>query len=194
MGDEEREEELPCEGETPTFNQARNVVLFKHHQDELRDLAIKALANERAGHTLQPTDILNEVWLRLFRSRVFEDDADRADLLREAARTIRQILVDHARRRKAQIRGGEWKRVPLDDMLDYCEKKRVDIEAVHEALNDLGRSNQRQATVMTLRFFCGFRVREVAEQLGVSSGTVENDYRLARVWLKERLGDGDADE
>lgn len=168
---------------------ARNNALFDQHRDEFRRLAIKALANERAGHTLGPTDILQEVWLRLFRSRVFEADADRGQLLREASRTIRQILVDHARRRNAEIRGGQWKRVPLDDMLDYCEKKRVDIEAVHEALNVLSQSHQRQATIMTLRFFCGFRVKEVAEQLGVSAATVDSDYRLARVWLKGRLGD-----
>ena len=156
-------------------------------------MATRAMARERADHTLQATALLHEAWLRLVREEGLDGIADRDRLIMAAARAMRQVLVDHDRHRKAGKRGGGMRRVPLDDVLDGLIAKGVDVQAVHEALDDLARApgqGRRQATVMTLRIFGRFSVKEVAEQLDVCVGTVENDYRRARAWLHRRLGGG----
>jgi RNA polymerase sigma factor (TIGR02999 family) len=100
-----------------------------------------------------------------------------------------EVLVDHARARRRLRRGGDYQRVPLDDVLDHCESQRIDVIALREALDDLTTVNERQSQVVLLRFLFGYTVEEAAERLEVSVSTVEGDWRLARAWLRQRLGE-----
>jgi RNA polymerase sigma factor (TIGR02999 family) len=129
--------------------------------------------------------------IRLLGEAVFEKAADRGFLLAAAARAMREVLIDHARRRAAARRGGGMRRVPLDAVVDYFEGQRLDVVVVHEALDRLAALDGRQAQVMTLRYFGGMTVAEVAAALGVSVATAEQDWRLARAWLAGQLGGGD---
>jgi len=104
---------------------------------------------------------------------------------------MREVLIDHARRWAAGRRGGGRRRVVLDAVVDYLEGQGLDVVAVHEALDRLADLDGRQAQVMTLRYFGGMTVAEVATALGVSVTTVEHDWRLARAWLAGQLGGGD---
>jgi RNA polymerase sigma factor (TIGR02999 family) len=101
---------------------------------------------------------------------------------------MRQLLVEHVRLRRAQKRGGGWRRVPLDDLSDSLAQQSLEAAAVHDALERLAAFHERQSQVITLRFFGGFTVDEVAELLGVSVSTVESDFRIARAWLHRHLG------
>jgi RNA polymerase sigma factor (TIGR02999 family) len=156
--------------------------------DELRQVASRLMRRERANHTLSPTAVVHEAVIRLLGEAVFDEAADRNFLLASAARAMREVLIDHARRRSAGRRGGDRKRVPLDAAVDYFEGQGLDILAVHEALDRLAELNERQAHVMTLRYFGGMTVPEVAAALGVAAVTVERDWRLARAWLAGQLG------
>jgi RNA polymerase sigma factor (TIGR02999 family) len=100
---------------------------------------------------------------------------------------MRQILIDHSRRRDAGKRGGHWQRVPLDGVLDYLLEQQLDVQGIHNALEELETLNARQATIVTLRIIGGFTAQEVAERLGVPLAEVDADYRLARAWLRKRL-------
>src|SRR5262249_28908660 len=122
---------------------------------------------------------------------VFDKALDRGDLLAAAARAMREVLIDHARRRAADRRGGGRQRVSLDLVLDYFEKQKLDVVAVHAALHRLAVLNERQAQVMTLRYFGRLTIAEVAAALGVSPVTVERDWRLARAWLRDQLREGE---
>jgi RNA polymerase sigma factor (TIGR02999 family) len=155
--------------------------------EELRRVAAGLMRRERTDHTLPPTAVVHEAVIRLLGDSVFDKAADRSYLFASAARAMREVLIDHARRRGAGRRGGSWKRVPLDAVVDSFEVQGLDIVAVHEALDGLAELNERQAQVMTLRYFGGMTVPEVAEALGVSVVTVERDWRLARAWLAGQL-------
>jgi RNA polymerase sigma-70 factor, ECF subfamily len=159
--------------------------------DELRRVASGLMHRERAGHTLSPTAVVHEAVIRLLGEAVFDKATDRNFLFASAARAMREVLIDHARRRSADRRGGSRRRVALDSVVDYFEEQGLDVVAVHEALDRLGELNSRQAHVMTLRYFGGMTVPEVAAALGVSIVTVERDWRLARAWLASQLGGGD---
>jgi RNA polymerase sigma-70 factor (ECF subfamily) len=165
--------------------------LLAHVYDELRRVASGLMRGERAGHTLSPTAVVHEAVIRLLGEAVFEKAADRGFLLAAAARAMREVLIDHARRRAAARRGGGMRRVPLDAVVDYFEGQGLDVVAVHEALDRLAALDGRQAQVMTLRYFGGMTVAEVAAALGVSVATAEQDWRLARAWLASQLGGGD---
>jgi len=156
--------------------------------DELRRVATRLMRRERADHTLSPTAVVHEAVIRLLGESVLDKAADRSFLFASAARAMREVLIDHARRRSADRRGGNRRRVPLDAAVDYFEEQGLDVVAVHEALDRLAEVDARQAQVMTLRYFGGMTVSEVAEALGVSKVTVERDWRLARAWLVGRLG------
>jgi RNA polymerase sigma factor (TIGR02999 family) len=106
-----------------------------------------------------------------------------------AARAMRQVLVDHARRRAADKRGGDRERLPLDDVLDHFAEQHLDLLAVHEALTRLAGLHERQSQVVELRFFGGYTVEEIAGQLGVSVSTVESDFRKATAFLRGQLSD-----
>jgi RNA polymerase sigma-70 factor (ECF subfamily) len=159
--------------------------------DELRRVASALMRRERADHTLSPTAVVHEAVIRLLGEAVFEKAADRGFLLAAAARAMREVLIDHARRRAAARRGGGSRRVPLDAVVDYFEGQGLDVVAVHEALDRLAALDGRQAQVMTLRYFGGMTVAEVAAALGVSVATAEQDWRLARAWLTGQLGGDD---
>jgi RNA polymerase sigma-70 factor, ECF subfamily len=159
--------------------------------DELRRVASRMMLRERAGHTLPPTAVVHEAVIRLLGEGVFDRAADRNFLFASAARAMREVLIDHARQRAAVRHGGGMRRVPLDSVVDYFEGQGLDVVAVHEALDRLAALDGRQAQVMTLRYFGGMTVAEVAAALGVSAWTVEQDWRLARAWLAGQLGGGD---
>ncbi len=155
--------------------------------DELRRVASRLMSRERTNHTLSPTAVVHEAVIRLLGEEVFDRAADRSFLFSSAARAMREVLIDHARRRKASRRGGGWKRVPLDQIVDYFEEQGLDVVAIHESLDRLAEMNERQAQVMTLRYFGGLTVPQVAAALDVSIATVERDWRLARAWLGTQL-------
>lgn len=153
---------------------------------ELRRIAGRLMTGERPGHTLQATALVNEAYLRLADSLETAPEA-RRKLYAMAARSMRQILVDHARARGAQKRRAAGARVALagvaaDDGL--CE---VDILAVEEALQRLAVLDERKAKIVELRFFAAMPFQEIAELLGVSKATVSADWTFARAWLKTEL-------
>jgi RNA polymerase sigma-70 factor (ECF subfamily) len=160
--------------------------------DELRRVASRLMRRERNDHTLSPTAVVHEAVIRLLGDAVFDKAVDRSYLFAAAARAMREVLIDHARRRAADRRGGGRRRVPLDQVVDYFEEQGLDVVAVHEALDRLAELNERQAQVMTLRYFGGLTMSEVALAIGVSLVTVERDWRLARAWLGGQLRKGDA--
>jgi RNA polymerase sigma-70 factor (ECF subfamily) len=162
--------------------------------DELRQVAGRLMRSERPDHTLPPTAVVHEAVIRLLGDAVFDKAPDRSYLFAAAARAMREVLVDHARRRAADRRGGGRQRVPLDLVVDYFEAQNLNVIAVHEALNRLTGLNERQGQVMTLRYFGGLTVPEVAGALGVSPVTVERDWRLARAWLRGQLREGAAND
>jgi len=155
--------------------------------DELRRRAADLLRRERPGHTLQPTALVHEALLRLLSPQALGSTRDRAHFLAAAARAMRQVLVDHARRRAADKRGGGQEVLPLDEALDYLAEQKLDVLAVHEALTELAGLSERQSQVVELRFFGGYTVEEIAELLEVSVSTVESDFRKATAFLRSRL-------
>lgn len=159
--------------------------------DELKGVATRLMSRERAGHSLPPTAVVHEAVIRLLGEAVFDRAVDRSFLFASAARSMREVLIDHARRRGADRRGGGRHRVPLDLVVDYFEEQGLDVVAVHEALDRLALLSPRQAQVMTLRYFGGMTVAEVALALDVSVVTVERDWRLARAWLRGQLRDSE---
>jgi RNA polymerase sigma factor (TIGR02999 family) len=154
--------------------------------DELRRIAAAHLRRERAGHTLQPTALVHEAYLRLLeQSGQFHDETH---FRATASRVMRQILVDHARRRGADKRGGGWLRVALcDDEVGGAADRDVEILALDEALEELGRLDERKSRVVEMRFFGGMTCSEAAVNLGVSPKTAEADWYMARAWLHRRL-------
>ena len=158
-------------------------------QEELRRIAERQMARERLGHTLQPTALVNEVYLRLIdQTRVRWND--RAHFMAIAAQTIRRILVDHARRHGAAKRGG-GQRVAVDMAAEVAAPAAdVDLLVLEEALERLSALNPRQARIVDLRFFGGLGVEETAVVLGVSPRTVKGEWRFARAWLERELGSG----
>ena len=155
--------------------------------DELRRLARRLMRSERSGHTLQTTALVNEAYIRLVDlSRVRWQD--RAHFFAMSARLMRRILVDHARSRNDQKRGGSLKKVSLDEALVVGKEKRADLVALDDALEALAEIDPRKSRVVELRFFGGLSVDETAEALHVSGETVMRDWRLAKVWLLRELG------
>jgi len=158
--------------------------------DELRGMARGFLSRERSDHTLQPTALVHEAYLRLAdQSRV--DWRGRTHFLAVAARAMRRILVDHARTRTRQKRGGGQRRITFTEGLTPLATAEVDptqLLAVEEALERLRRESERQADVVELRCFGGLTVEEIAEHLGVSVRTVASDWARARTWLERELG------
>lgn len=150
--------------------------------DELRTLARRYLNREVRGHTLQPTALVNEVYLRLHgRKRVHWKN--RAHFFGFAAQTMRRILVDHARGQKTSKRGDGGHVLPLDEALDLAVQQHTDLVALDEALKVLAEMDPRQAQIVDLRFFVGLTVEECAAVLGIGTATVKREWQLARLWL-----------
>jgi len=157
---------------------------------ELRRLARGYMGRERRGHTLQPTALVNEAFLRLTDARHIRWQ-DRAHFLGISARLMRRVLVDHARSRGSRKRGGDAQRVTLSDGLLTSPEPTVDLVALDRALEALASVDLRKSRVVDLRFFGGLSVEETAEVLHVSSDTIKRDWRIAKLWLLREL-DGDA--
>jgi RNA polymerase sigma factor (TIGR02999 family) len=157
---------------------------------ELRELAGGFARGQRAGHTLQPTALVNEAFLKLVHGGppAFND---RAHFLAVAATAMRQILTDHARARAAEKRGGAWEKVSLSDLQLHAPGDGlgdgIDLVALDDALEKLSRFDPRKHRVVELRFFGGLTVEEVARVLDLSTTTVESEWRAARAWLAVRL-------
>jgi RNA polymerase sigma factor (TIGR02999 family) len=194
MGDEPRRDLTQILGRARAGDERARDELITLVYNELRQVATRLMRRERADHTLPPTAVVHEAVIRLLGDAVFEKAADRRYLFASAARAMREVLVDHARRRGANRRGEGRRRVPLDQVADYFEEQGLDVVAVHEALDRLTGLNERQGLVMTLRYFGGLTVPEVAETLDVSVVTVERDWRLARAWLRGQLREEGAGE
>ena len=160
--------------------------LVPHVQHELRRLARRHLAGERPGHCLQPTALVNEAYLRLVgvHSMPWQN---RAQFFAIAARLMRNILVDHARSRRYQKRGGGAKRITLVEGLVASPARGTDLVALDDALKELTRLDPRRGRVVELRFFGGLTIEETAATLKVSPETVMRDWKLAKSWLTREL-------
>lgn len=154
--------------------------------EELRRLARHQMRGERDNHTLQTTALVNEAFLRLVDLHRIRWQ-DRAHFLALSARLMRRILVDHARSRGYQKRGGGAANVTLDESLVASPERDLDLVALDDALEDLARVDARKSQVVELRFFGGLSVEETAEALKVSPETVTRDWRLAKVWLLREI-------
>lgn len=158
---------------------------------ELRRIAGRELRRERSDHTLQPTALVHELFLRLTRQTQTSWEG-RVHFLAVSAGIMRRILVDHARRRRRVKRGGTLCRVPLEDAPAQDAGRDVDVIALDDALRELAALDADQGRLVELRFFAGLSTEETAVALGVSSRTVKRDWRSAKAWLLRRLGEGDA--
>jgi len=149
---------------------------------ELRKLAAAKMAHEAAGHTLQPTALVHEAWLRLVGDQD-KEWAGRAHFFAAAAEAMRRILIDKARRRRAVRHGGEQQRVDYEELELACPLPDDQLLAVDEALNKLAVDHPRQAELVKLRYFVGMTVQEAAQVLGISADTAKDDSAHARAWL-----------
>jgi RNA polymerase sigma factor (TIGR02999 family) len=153
---------------------------------ELHRLAASYLSRERSDHTLQPTALVNEAYLRLIDQKNVAWD-NRAQFFGIAAQMMRRILVNHARDRHADKRGGHVLRVSLDDAISFFEERDVNLVALDEALTELEEMDQRQSQIVELRFFGGLTIDEVALQLHTSPATVKREWTSAKLWLLREL-------
>lgn len=164
--------------------------LFRRVYQELRHLARHYMRNEQRDHTLQPTALVHEAYLRLIEQRKLPGES-RAHFFGVAANVMRRILIDHARARRANKRGGRDAKVPLDDAPAIALEDPDYLLEVDEALERLAALDPRQARVVELRFFGGLSLDETAEILGVARRTIDRDWRIARGWLRRQLAGPD---
>jgi RNA polymerase sigma factor (TIGR02999 family) len=155
--------------------------------DELRRLARRCMAQERADHTLQATALVNEVYLKLKNDRGLGCE-NRAHFFAVAAQMMRRILVDYARRHTSQKRGGGAFEVTLDEAMWVSPEKSEEMLALDDALTRLEQVDKRHSQIAVMRFFSGLTGEEIAEALGISKETVHRDWRLTRAWLRRELG------
>jgi RNA polymerase sigma factor (TIGR02999 family) len=155
--------------------------------DELRALAARYMRGERADHSLQPTALVHEAYIRLIDiSRI--DWQGKTHFVAMAATQMRRILVEHARARRAQKRGGAPKRVSLDEKIAFIPGNTLDLLVLDEALEKLAGASPRQSRVAELRCFAGLNTKETAYILGVSERTARQDWLVARAWLLREIG------
>lgn len=176
---------------TVALNQAREgdrdaaEALYARIYEELHGLAGGVIGRGVGGQTLQATALVNEAWMRLAgQASPWES---RGHFFSVAAKAMRSILVDHARKRRAQKRGGAKAAVTLDDALAVFESNAVDLVALDEALETLAAEDPRKSRLVELRFFTGLTIPEAAEVMGVSHATLERDWVFTRAWLKRAL-------
>ena len=160
--------------------------LIPHVEHELHRIARRCMAGERAGHSLQATALVNEAYLRLIDAQ-HVNWQDRAHFLAMSARLMRRILVDWARSKRYQKRGGGAVKVTLDDALLGSVERGQDLVALDDALQALARFDERKSQVIELRFFGGLSVEETADVLNVSVDTVMRDWKFAKAWLLREL-------
>jgi RNA polymerase sigma factor (TIGR02999 family) len=153
---------------------------------ELRRMAGNYLRQENPGHTLQPTALVHEAWLRLIdQARV--DWRNRAQFFGVAAQMMRRILVDHAKAKHREKRGGDAVKLSLDDVINLSGERAADLLALDDALDELTRVDERKSRVVELRYFGGFTIEEIAQILEVSPETVMRDWKLAKAWLYQQI-------
>jgi RNA polymerase sigma-70 factor, ECF subfamily len=152
---------------------------------ELHRLAQSYMRRERPDHTLQPTALIHEAYIRLAGEKV--DWQSRAHFLGVAAHVMRRVLVDHARAHKAAVRGGDLKRVELEEDHAVSAERSVEVLLVNDALERLAKTEARQARVVELRYFGGLSMEEIAAVLSISLRSAKRDWSLARIWLFQQL-------
>jgi RNA polymerase sigma factor (TIGR02999 family) len=152
----------------------------------LRSIAERHLHREREGHTLQPTALVHELYIRFVDQRRV-DWHDRAHFFAVAAQVMRRILVDHARRRKSEKRGGALEPLTIGAALDVAAAENFDVVALDVALESLEKIYPQQAKVVELRFYAGLTIEETAEVLGVSPATISREWAMARAWLRRAM-------
>jgi RNA polymerase sigma factor (TIGR02999 family) len=155
--------------------------------DDLRQMARRHFAREPSGHTLQPTALVSEVFLKFHGQRDIQWQ-NRKQFFAVAAMLMRRILVDYAKGRHAKKRGEGVVKVPLEKALNVAEAKNLDIGALDDALSRLAELDPRQAQMVEMRFFAGLKHEEIAELLGLSLTTVKREWSTARIWLHRELG------
>ena len=154
--------------------------------DELKAMALAQMRSERSDHTLQPTALVNEAYIRLVRGDASWQS--RAHFFGAAAEAMRRVLVDHARRRFAKKRGSDGDRITFHDLDVHCVDNDIDLLSLDESLTALEAFDARLAEIVRLRYFVGLSIDQVADMLGVSASTVKRDWTYARAWLLERMG------
>jgi RNA polymerase sigma factor (TIGR02999 family) len=168
-------------------NQAVVNDIFPLIYEELKRIAGNYLRNERGNHTLQPTALVHEAYLKLV-DHTRMNWQNRAHFIGMAATLMRQILIDHARRHRAGKRGGENENLPLEESIVIVSgEKSFDLIALDEALKNLAKFDEFKSRLVELRYFGGLSVEETAEVLGVSEITVKRHWRLAKAWLAEAV-------
>jgi len=168
-------------GDRAAFDQLLPIVY-----QELRRMAGNYLRRENPGHTLQPTALVHEAWLRLIdQARV--DWRNRGQFFGVAAQMMRRILVDHAKSKHREKRGGDAARLSLDEVINLSRERAADLLALDDALGELTRVDERKSRVVELRYFGGFSVEETARILEVSPETVMRDWKLAKAWLYQQI-------
>jgi RNA polymerase sigma-70 factor, ECF subfamily len=172
-----------AEGDTAAFDRLLPLVY-----GELRRLADRNMHRERPGHTLQATALVNEAYLRLIAQRDVRWQS-RVHFFAIAARCMRRILVDYARTRHYQKRGGNLRRVTLDADLIAAEDRWTALTDLDEALTTLAQVDERKARIVELRFFAGLSIEETAAALNVSAGTIMRDWTFTKAWLRRTIGD-----
>jgi RNA polymerase sigma-70 factor (ECF subfamily) len=154
--------------------------------DQLRSLADNYLHRERAGHTLQPTALVHEAYMKLVdQSRVNWQGTTHFRAV--AAQAMQRVLIDHARGKNRQKRGGDWRRITLHDAFTLTDQPELDAELLHEALERMRQIDERQARVVELRVFGGLSSAETSHVLDVSERTVERDWKMGLAWLRREL-------
>ena len=186
MNSSPKDPRLPEQGETPE-------VLVTLLYQELRRLAAGCLRRERPNHTLQPTALVNEAWLRMA-AQSQPGWNGKVQFLAVASHLMREILIDYARTRNRAKRGGGLTPICVEDAGELAAVREVDLVALDDALNVLEQVDTQQRQIVELRYFGGLNIEETAQLLGVSPATVKRDWRMARAWLHRELSSSMAHE
>ncbi len=183
----ERPRTLPAASSMSESSEKRDETSWQQSiYNQLHEIAQRALARETPGHSLQPTLLVNDAFLKLLEQKNV-DAADRSQVMAVGANIIRRLLVDYARTRKAKKRGGaDGRGIPLEISVADSAKT-LDVLELHDVLEQLAERKPRAAQVVELRFFGGLEGEEIAEHLGISIGTVNNDWRYAKAWLYREM-------
>jgi len=167
-------------------NRASADALLTIVYDELRKIAAQYLSKERSGHTLQPTALVHEAYMKLVDISDIKWQ-DRAHFFAVSANVMRHILVDHARAKRAAKRGGSAQRIEFDDAVSLSNEPNVDLLAIDESLKELAKFDEQQSRIVELRFFGGLTIEETAHVVGISPATVKREWSVAKAWLRRRL-------
>lgn len=161
--------------------------IFPLIYDELKRVAANKLKNERPDHTLQATALVHEAYLRLI-SQDSVDWSSRVQFFGLASEMMRRILTNYALARNAEKRGGQLVRIELDEAIAFVAGRGVDLILLDQALTELSKLDPQQAQIVELRFYTGLKVVEIAGLLGLSDSTVKREWRMAKAWLYDKLG------